>query len=85
MSTALLAISNLSPGQNLDAYVQTVSAIPMLSAEEERDLADKFYHDNDLEAARALVMSQLRFVVHLARSYSGYGLPQTSSRKATWV
>ena len=76
MSTALLAISNLSPGQNLDAYVQTVSAIPMLSAEEERDLADKFYHDNDLEAARALVMSQLRFVVHLARSYSGYGLPQ---------
>jgi RNA polymerase sigma-32 factor len=76
MSTALLAISNLSPGQNLDAYVQTVSAIPMLSAEEERDLAEKFYHDNDLEAARALVMSQLRFVVHLARSYSGYGLPQ---------
>ena len=76
MSTALLAISNLSPGQNLDAYVQTVSAIPMLSAEEERDLAERFYHDNDLEAARALVMSQLRFVVHLARSYSGYGLPQ---------
>jgi RNA polymerase sigma-32 factor len=76
MSTALLAISNLSPGQNLDTYVQTVRAIPMLSAEEERALAEKFYYENDLESARALVMSQLRFVVHLARSYSGYGLPQ---------
>ena len=76
MSTGLLAISNLSPGQNLDAYVQTVNSIPMLSAEEERTLAEQFYYENDLEAARALVMSQMRFVVHLARSYSGYGLPQ---------
>jgi len=76
MSTDVLAIGNLSPGQNLDSYIQTVSRIPILSAEEERELAEKFYHDNDLEAARRLVMSQLRFVVHLARSYQGYGLPQ---------
>ena len=76
MSTDVLAIGNLSPGQNLDSYIQTVSRIPILSAEEERELAEKFYHDQDLEAARRLVMSQLRFVVHLARSYQGYGLPQ---------
>jgi RNA polymerase sigma-32 factor len=76
MSTVIQAVANLSPGQNLDSYVQTVSSIPMLSAEEERELAEKFYYENDLEAARALVMSQLRFVVHLARSYSGYGLAQ---------
>jgi len=76
MSTGVLALSNLSPGQNLDSYIQTVSAIPILSAEEERDLAEKFYYENDLAAARQLVMSQLRFVVHLARSYQGYGLPQ---------
>jgi RNA polymerase sigma-32 factor len=76
MTTSVLALSNLSPGQNLDAYVQTISSIPVLSAEEERDLAEKFYYDNDIDAARQLVMSQLRFVVHLARSYNGYGLPQ---------
>jgi len=76
MTTSVLALSNLSPGQNLDAYVQTISSIPVLSAEEERELAEQFYYDNDLDAARQLVMSQLRFVVHLARSYSGYGLPQ---------
>ena len=76
MSTAMQAIANLSPGQNLDSYIQTVNSIPMLSAEEERALAEKFYYDNDLDAARALIMSQLRFVVHLARSYNGYGLAQ---------
>jgi RNA polymerase sigma-32 factor len=76
MSTGIQAIASLSPGQNLDSYIQTVSSIPMLSAEEERELAEKFYYENDLEAARSLVMSQLRFVVHLARSYSGYGLAQ---------
>lgn len=76
MSTAIAAIANLSPGQNLDSYIQTVNSIPMLSAEEERTLAEKFYYENDLDAARALIVSQLRFVVHLARSYSGYGLAQ---------
>ncbi|MEQ8858301.1 MAG: RNA polymerase sigma factor RpoH [Pseudomonadales bacterium] len=76
MSTNLLALNSLSPGRDLESYVRTVSAIPVLSAEEEKVLAERFYYDNDLEAARELVLSHLRFVVHLARSYQGYGLPQ---------
>jgi len=75
-STSVLALGNLSPGRDLEGYVQTVSALPILSAQEERELAERFYFHNDLDAARQLVMSQLRFVVHLARSYQGYGLPQ---------
>ncbi|PCC99002.1 RNA polymerase sigma factor RpoH [Halopseudomonas pelagia] len=77
MSTALQPIHSLVPGANLEAYVQTVSAIPILSVEEERTLADRLYYNEDLEAARQLVMSHLRFVVHIARSYSGYGLNQS--------
>lgn len=61
---------------SLDAYVQYVSSIKMLSAEEERELATRLREDEDLEAARKLIMSHLRFVVHIAKSYSGYGLPQ---------
>lgn len=76
MSTALQPVHNLVPGANLEAYVQTVSGIPVLSVEEERKLADRLYYQEDLEAARQLVMSHLRFVVHIARSYSGYGLAQ---------
>lgn len=76
MTTSVLSLNSLSPGRDLDAYVRTVSAFPVLSAEEERELALRFYHENDLEAARQLVLAHLRFVVHLARSYQGYGLPQ---------
>jgi RNA polymerase sigma-32 factor len=76
MSTDVLSMKSLAPGRDLDAYVQTVSAFPVLSAEQEKDLAERFYYDNDLEAARELVLCHLRFVVHLARSYRGYGLPQ---------
>ena len=75
MTTNLLSLNSLSPGRDLDAYVQTVSAFPILSAEAEKDLAERFYYENDLEAARELVLCHLRFVVHMARSYSGYGLP----------
>ncbi|PSL13858.1 RNA polymerase RpoH-like sigma 32 subunit [Marinobacterium halophilum] len=75
MGTSLQVIEHLSPGRNVDAYVQTVSAIPILTVEEERELADRLHFQSDLEAARQLVMSHLRFVVHIARSYSGYGLP----------
>ena len=75
MGKSLLAIDHVSPGQNLDAYLQTISAIPVLSVTEERALAERLKDQNDLEAARHLVMSHLRFVVHIARSYSGYGLP----------
>ncbi len=77
MNTALQPIHSLVPGGNLEAYVQTVSAIPILSVEEERELADRLYYHEDVEAARQLVMSHLRFVVHIARSYSGYGLAQS--------
>src|SRR5215510_6652077 len=76
MTTNLLALQSLSPGQDLNAYVRTVSSFPILSSEEEKALAERFYYENDLEAARQLVLCHLRFVVHLARSYAGYGLSQ---------
>ncbi|MCU7554533.1 RNA polymerase sigma factor RpoH [Alteromonas sp. ASW11-19] len=61
---------------SIEGYIQAVSSIDMLSADEERELAIRLREDEDLEAARKLVMSHLRFVVHIAKSYSGYGLPQ---------
>ncbi len=64
------------PGRDLSAYVTSVNSIAILSAEEEHELARRYYHEEDLEAARQLVLAHLRFVVHLARSYSGYGLSQ---------
>jgi RNA polymerase sigma-32 factor len=63
------------PLGSLDAYLERVSHIPVLSREEERRLAERFRSHNDLAAARELVLSHLRFVVHIARGYSGYGLP----------
>nr|WP_298414956.1 RNA polymerase sigma factor RpoH [uncultured Halomonas sp.] len=76
MSTSLQPIGQLSPGQDLNGYIRAVNGIAVLTAEEERELGFRLYDHNDLEAARRLVMSHLRFVVHIARSYSGYGLPQ---------
>src|ERR1700738_1547367 len=63
------------PLGSLDAYLERVSRIAVLSREEERALAERFRSGGDLEAARELVLSHLRFVVHIARGYSGYGLP----------
>jgi RNA polymerase sigma-32 factor len=65
------------PGRDLSAYITSVNSIAVLSAEQERELADRYFHQEDLEAARQLVLAHLRFVVHLARSYSGYGLSQS--------
>ena len=65
-----------APGQNLEAYLNSIQNISILSPEEERKLAEDLYYREDLEAARQLVMAHLRFVVHIARGYSGYGLPQ---------
>lgn len=65
-----------APGINLGAYINTVHQIPILTSEQEKELAHRYYDDGDVEAARLLVMSHLRFVIHIARSYSGYGLPQ---------
>ncbi len=76
MASNVLSLDTLSPGRDLDTYIQTVNAFPVLSAEEEKALAERFYYDQDLEAARELVLAHLRFVIHLARSYSGYGLSQ---------
>ena len=75
MGTSLQVVEHLSPGRDLDAYVANVSTIPILNADEEKTLAERLFFDNDLEAARQLVMSHMRFVVHIARSYQGYGLP----------
>jgi len=72
----LAAIDNMVPGQNLAAYVTNVSSIPVLTVDQEKELAERLYYQEDLDAARQLIMSHLRFVVHIAKSYSGYGLPQ---------
>ncbi len=63
------------PIGSFDAYLDRVSRIPVLSREREQELAQRFRRDNDLAAARELVLSHLRFVVHIARGYAGYGLP----------
>jgi RNA polymerase sigma-32 factor len=60
---------------SLDAYIQEVNKIPVLTLEEEQSLARRFRDEEDLDAARMMVMSHLRFVVHVARGYAGYGLP----------
>src|SRR5487761_1128054 len=79
VNTALIARSGdlalVGPVGSLDAYLDRVSRIPVLTREEERDLAERFRFHDDLDAARKLELSHLRFVVHDARGYSGYGLP----------
>jgi RNA polymerase sigma-32 factor len=72
-SPAELAL--VGPIGSLDAYLDAVGRIPVLSREQETTLATRFRTENDVEAARQLVLSHLRFVVHIARGYVGYGLP----------
>ncbi len=74
MSNQLITYNELSPGGDLNAYVSVVNSVPILSIEEEQALVHRFYYENDLDAARGLILAHLRFVVHLARSYNGYGL-----------
>jgi len=76
MATQLQPVFALTPGANLDAYIYRVNSIPMLSIDEERNLANQFFYQNDIEAAKQLVLSHLRFVVSVAKSYAGYGLAQ---------
>src|SRR6056300_116303 len=64
------------PTGSIESYSQAVRNIPILSKEEEQELAIRLKEDGDLDAAQKLVISHLRFVMHIARSYSGYGLPQ---------
>lgn len=76
MGTQLVPSHLLAPAGtgSLDAYIQEVNRIPVLSVEEEQALARRFHDEDDLDAARLMVMAHLRFVVHVARGYSGYGL-----------
>jgi RNA polymerase sigma-32 factor len=78
MTTALVARNDLAligPLGSLDAYLERVRHIAVLTREQERALAERFIKENDLSAARELVLAHLRFVVHIARGYGGYGLP----------
>jgi RNA polymerase sigma-32 factor len=77
MNKALVPAGDYLPVSvdNLDTYIRQVNSFPMLSAEQERELAVQFHDDNDLQAAQRLIMSNLRFVVSIARGYMGYGLP----------
>lgn len=77
MSAMPLTVQNWVPASagSLDQFIQSAYRAPYLSAQEERDLAVRLREHDDLEAARALVFSHLRYVVHMARRYSGYGLP----------
>ncbi|MEN4744548.1 RNA polymerase sigma factor RpoH [Pantoea agglomerans] len=65
----------IAPLGNLESYVRAANTWPMLSAEEEKALAERLHYQGDLDAAKTLILSHLRFVVHIARNYSGYGLP----------
>ena len=75
MGTQLQPSQLNSPGKDIESYLSSVHSIPILSKEEEQELALKLYEEDDLDAARQLVIHHLRFVVHIARSYQGYGLP----------
>ena len=75
MGTSLQPINLTTPGKDIESYLSSVHAIPILTKEQEQELTFKLYDDDDLDAARQLVIHHLRFVVHIARSYQGYGLP----------
>jgi RNA polymerase sigma-32 factor len=75
-NTSLVPVALSVPGVNLGAYIANVNSIPVLLPEDERALAERYFYEEDVEAARQLVLAHLRFVVHIAKSYAGYGLPQ---------
>lgn len=75
MSKEIRTLALISQG-SLDAYIRTSNTYPMLTAEEEQELAERLHYHGDLSAAKQLILSHLRFVTHVARNYSGYGLPQ---------
>jgi RNA polymerase sigma-32 factor len=70
----LAGLAMAGPIGSFDAYLERVGRVPVLSRDQEQELAQRFRRDNDLDAARELVLSHLRFVVHIARGYAGYGL-----------
>ena len=74
--TDLQEMEALMPGGDLQAYINSVHSIGILTPEEEKKLAEDLYYRNDLDAARKLVLAHLRFVIYIAKSYSGYGLSE---------
>ena len=74
MTKEIYALGPISQ-DSLDSYLQQVNSYPMLSADEEHELAQSLHYEEDLNAAKSLILSHLRFVVHIARGYTGYGLP----------
>jgi len=76
MTNALTVVPVLTATDSLEHYARAIKAYPLLTAEEEHSLAVKFKQENDLEAARKLIVSHLRLVASIARGYTGYGLPQ---------
>ena len=74
--TALQEMESLTPGGDLQAYINSVHSIGILTSEEEKKLAEDLYYRNDFDAARKLVLAHLRFVIYIAKTYSGYGLPE---------
>lgn len=66
----------LVPQGSIEGYIRAANEYPMLTTEEEKELAERLYYHEDLDAAKKLILSHLRFVIHVARGYSGYGLPQ---------
>lgn len=78
MSTrkSLQAFDPTTPGRDLTAYMASVNSIAVLTPERELELAKQYYYDDNVDAARQLVLAHLRFVVHMAKTYSGYGLSQ---------
>lgn len=75
LPTLAASSHELAPGQNLESYLQTIKNIQKLTAEEEHLLAEKLYYQEDVDAARQLILSSLRYVVPVARTFNGYGLP----------
>jgi len=77
MSKAMQTMALTIPQSgSIESYMQSAYSIPMLTADRERELATRLYSENDLQAAQELIMSHLRFVIHIAKGYAGYGLPQ---------
>lgn len=76
IGTSLQVNGPIVPGRDLTAYIASVNSIAVLTPEQEKELANQYYYEDNVDAARQLVLAHLRFVVHLAKSYSGYGLSQ---------
>jgi len=77
MNNALQPAMITAPGANIEAYLQAVGGVAILTPEQERELSERYFYHEDVDAARQLVLAHLRFVVHIAKSYSGYGLSQS--------